>query len=70
MFHAESSPPYRTLSTEINLKVKRGEWIARLHHFISGLVELLRFVFLVVPVHKVGHENDQLDSEGPKEHSG
>ena len=27
-------------------------------------------MFLVVPVHKVGHENDQLGCQGPKEHCG
>ena len=27
-------------------------------------------MFLVVPVHKVGHEDDQLGCQGPKEHCG
>ena len=40
--------------------------VASLH----GLVELLCFVLLVVPVHEVGHEDDQLGSEGPKKHRG
>ena len=40
--------------------------VASLH----GLVELLCFVLLVVPVHEVGHEDYQLGSQGPKEHCG
>ena len=65
IFQAESSPPYRTSSTETPLRRRDRRARPCCITWWPGLIELLCFVLFVVSVHEVGHEYDQLSSKGP-----